>query len=528
MKRNQNIPPQGRSVDGMIRSKRTDGFNDPFIRPRTVAAKPEDPFTEGARRPRRQNRAGSPLPSPKLSRADKKQQKKQAKALKKQKRSRTRRVIKRIFIILLIVVLVGGGYLGYKSWTKLRNIFRGGGNSAVLCGEVDPDALKTEGDGRVNILIMGIGGAEQRDGPNLTDTIMIASINPLDNSVKLLSVPRDLWVSIHGSYHKINEAYQTGLYDYQQDNPQQSDAWPAIQAGFTSANDVIGKAVGIPINFDVLITYEAFREAIDAVGGVDVNVAEDLVDQTMAWENGWNPVIAKKGLQHMESKQALMYVRSRETSARGDFDRAERQRAVLVALQEKILSAGTLTNPVKISNLLDAFGNNIRTNIGGNERTCLINIVRKVNGSQVRSIDLYDYVMGATSDAGSSIQVPRAGMYDFSKLQAYVRNQLKDSYLARENAEITVLNGTRMPGLATQVADELKSYGYNVTNVGDAPDQSAATTQIIDVSKKDSPRYTLHYLELRLGATTTKTLPAGISAGSAKIVILVGSDAASN
>src|SRR5690606_21282449 len=94
------------------------------------------------------------------------------------------------------------------------DIFKGGGNSVVLNNEnVDPTQLRGEGDGRVNILILGKGGTEQRDGPELTDTIILASIDPLAKESTLLSIPRDLWVKSPTGYSsKINEVYANALY----------------------------------------------------------------------------------------------------------------------------------------------------------------------------------------------------------------------------------------------------------------------------------------------------------------------------
>lgn len=502
------------------RGRRRD-FDEPFIKRRQITPEQQVSAQEVIHSSRE--------PNAKLSRRDKRRRRMvEDTALKPKRTKRTWRWVKRIFIILLIVVLVGGGYFAFKSYAKLRGVFKGGGSSAVVCGEVAADQLQAEGDGRVNILLLGVGGDQHVEGTNLSDSMMVMSINPLNNTVALLSLPRDLWVPVDGEYMKINAAYQQGMFDYQAKNKGTTTKdWPVVQAGLKTVDSVVSEAIGIPINFNVLVDFKAFEEAVDAVGGIDITVPEKLVDYNVAWENGWSPVIAEAGPQHMESDQALLYVRSRHGSARGDFDRAERQRAVIVALQKEVLSAGTLANPVKVSQLIDALGDNIRTDIGGEERTCLINTARKVDSTKIASVDLYEYVEGDTV-RGQSVQVPKAGTYDYSEVQAFVRTKLRDSYLAKENAEITVLNGTNTAGLAEKVAKELKSYGYNVKKIGDAPTKTYSTTQVIDVSTGNKPEYTLHYLNRRVGGEQMTTLPEGISAGSAKIVILVGNDASSN
>ena len=532
MQRNRNIPPK-RNIDGIIGGpRRNDSLQSQKKRSSRRQVNSDDLLVrrpehddEILRRPRSRNEDVGE--DKKLSRrAKRKQQKQLAAANAPKQKGKTKRIVKRVFLIIIIMVLLAAGYFGFKSFSKLKNVFRGGGSSITLCSEVAPEKLKTEGDGRVNVLLLGIGGEKQPDGPNLTDSIMIMSINPLNNDVALLSLPRDLWVSMgDDEYAKVNEAYQNGLYEYKDAN-KNGDEWLAIQQGFKNADQIIGDALGIKINFNVLISFAAFEQGIDAVGGIDINVPEDLVDYSMAWENNGNPVLASAGEQHMDSKQALMYTRSRYGSDRGDYDRAERQRAVIVALQKKVLSAGTLTNPVKVSQLIDALGDNIRTDIGGEDRTCLVNIARKVDGAKVKSVDLYDLVAGDMI-GGQSVQAPKAGLRDYSEIQSYVRNELRDGYIAREDATISVYNASGVQGLATKVADELKSYGYRIDVVETATEEFSQT-QIVDTTNEDSPKYTLHYLQRRLGGQQTTQLPGTIEQGNAKIVIILGRDAASN
>jgi len=279
--------------------------------------------------------------------------------------------------------------------------------------------------------------------------------------------------------------------------------------------------LGIPIHYNVLVDFQAFKQAIDTVGGVTVNVPTELYDPTIAWENHWNPVIAKTGMQTMNGSLALLYVRSRETSS--DFARAERQRAVLVALRDKVLNAGTLSNPLKISNLMSAFGNNVASDISLSDAQALYSLGKKINGSDIQSIGLStppNNFVTTSAINGLSAVVPSAGEFDYSQIQSYIRNTLKDGYIAKENALISVLNGSGASGVATDAANVLKSYGYNVNNIGVAP-QNFATTTVIDLTN-GRDKYTKNYLQKRYHVSAETTLPTNIQANGADFVIIIG------
>ena len=110
-------------------------------------------------------------------------------------------------------------------------------------------------------------------------------------------------------------------------------------------------------------------------------------------------------------------------------------------------------------------------------------------------------------------------------IQNYVRNALKDGFIANENAKIIILNGTSIEGLATKKSDELKSYGYNIASVGTAPTQTYTNTVLVDL-RNGSKKYTKRYLEQRLKLTTTTNLPdSKINPGDADFVIILGTNA---
>jgi LCP family protein required for cell wall assembly len=429
---------------------------------------------------------------------------------------------------ILLVLMIGlGGLLFSQGYLKLHKVFNGGSKTAAaLSANVTPNLLKGEGAGRVNILLLGRGGGNH-DGPDLTDTMMLASIDPVNHTAALLSIPRDLWVDIpNQGAMKVNAAWETGEFNYIGKIAPGSTNPHAMQAGFTEADQTVESVLGVTIDYNVIIDFAAFQQAVNTVGGVTVNVPTELYDPTMAWENHNNPVLAQAGVQTFAGDQALNYVRSRETSS--DFARAQRQRAVMLALKQKVETLGTLGNPLKISGLMSAFGNNVATDLNLSDASRLYSIVSGINNSNVNSIGLADspnnYVTTANLN-GQSIDVPRAGMFNYGDIQNYVRSQLKDPYIAKENAKIMLLNGTTTPGLATTEATLLKSYGYNVVSVGNAAASGYNTTAVIDLTN-NKDKYTRHYLEQRFNTSATTRLPADstIQTNGADFVIILGSD----
>ena len=489
---------------------RTDGFHPIRQAPRELSTTPEDSETSAL--------LNEPIVLDDYGSKPKK---------KLRKHPRARRRTKRILLGLTALIIIGVGYFGLKLYITERHLFRGGGKAPALAENVNIDQLKGEGDGRINVLLLGIGGPGH-DGADLTDTILLMSIDPINKNAALLSIPRDLWVKIpNNGYQKINAAYPDGKAGTRSKSEKDK-----ISAGLDSLDKTLEPVIGIPIHYHAIVDFAAFKQGVDSVGGVTFNVPETLYDPTIAWENHYNPYIAKKGVQTMHGQQALLYARSRETSS--DFARGQRQRQLLLALKDKIFSLGTLSNPVKISSLMDSFGNNVYTDFSSNDIVRLQQIGSKIPSSSVGSLDLttppHNLVTTGNMN-GLSIVEPRAGLTDFSAIQSYIRNALKDSFIAKENSQIAIYNSTTIAGLAAASSNKLKSYGYNVTVVDNTPTATnPAVTTIVDFSNgKD--KYTRHYLEQRFKVTSVSSLKSsyGVTPPTGTtFVIILGRDAANS
>jgi hypothetical protein len=210
-----------------------------------------------------------------------------------------------------------------------------------------------------------------------------------------------------------------------------------------------------------------------------------------------------------------------------------RQRLIIVALKDKIFNVGTFSNPVKVSNLMNGLGNNIYTDFSVGDIMRLQKIMSQIPSANISSLDLVTppHALVTTGNInGLSVVEPKAGLFDYTDIQSYVRNALKDSFIAKENAKIAIYNATDVVGLATSKATYLKSYGYNITTVDNTPTTTnPATTVLVDLTN-GVDKYTKHYLEERFGVSAVKSIPA--SAGvkppvGTSFVIILGQDASS-
>lgn len=454
-------------------------------------------------------------------------------ASKRKKRSKKKVILRTILALFLLLVLAGGIIFG-NAYLKSRKIFGGGGGAPSLEANVDPTKLNGEGDGRVNVLMLGKGGPGH-DGADLTDTILIASIDPVQKEASLLSIPRDFWVkSDAGGQSKINAVYANAKYKVLNGKKTSDINERAEKAGLDAIDAKIEEVAGIPIHYHVMVDFAAFEQAINTVGGIDINVAKDgaVYEQLYDTATGKQYVLnVKEGQNHFDGKRALFYSRSRHTSARGDFDRAERQRTVLVALKSKIMSAGTYGNPLKINQLVNEFGTHVRSNFSTGEVLRVYDIMKDIDSSKIGSVGLADPPNNfVTTDFvnGQSIVRPTAGLFDYSAIQNYIRNTLKDGYIKNENASIAVFNGSTIAGLAAKRATDLKSFGYNITTVENAPTKNYSQTVLVDLTG-GKKKYTQHYLEQRLKVTAVDKMPdASINPNGAEFVIILGQNESAN
>lgn len=438
--------------------------------------------------------------------------------------------LKRVALVLGVIVLLVGGFLGYKFIHNTQKLF--GGN---IFDALKTTKLKGEDQGRVNILLAGNSSDDAgHNGANLTDSIMVISIDTKNHKAFLMSIPRDLWVGIGDDGHaKINEAYVDG-----EASGFSASGYP--NGGMGQLEQVVSENLGITINYYALVNYQALKQAVDAVGGVDFTVASKdprgLYDPNIDWTTKGPLVKLSNGVHHLSGQQALDLARARGDAynsygfPQSDFDRTEHQRQLLVALKSKAVSAGTLSNPAKLSSLSDAIGNNVKTDFKLPEVHRLYDLSKLIQNQNVTSLGLNNadgssLLKSYSSPSGQSALIPEAGLDDFSDIQMYLKRQMSSDPVVQEGAKVVVLNATEATGLASSQKTLLANKNVIVSKTGDA-DTDQATTTIIDNSAGKKPS-TRSLLIKQYGSNVTTTNPYA-DRYEADFIILLGANTAAS
>lgn len=312
---------------------------------------------------------------------------------------------------------------------------------------------------RVNILLLGI---DQRDneidkGPWRTDTMILVSIDPATQSASMLSIPRDLWVTIPGyGENRINTAHATG--DLRQ--------YPG--GGVALAKKTVWYTFGVPVHFYVRINFAGFEKLVDAIGGLTIDVETPLHDESYPDEDyGTMVVDIPAGVQQMDGQTALQYARSRH--GRTDFDRMSRQQQVILAARDKVLS---LNIPLmRIPQLIELAGNSVQTDLKLDEMVALAGILRNINRDNIRHGVVDDTMTTTvTTPQGAMVQMADwdkvhglvAQLFPVTSSTAEPTPSLLSMPLANEAAHIRLQNGTLATSLAEEATRALRDKDFNV------------------------------------------------------------------
>ncbi|MGJ9458126.1 LCP family protein [Oceanobacillus sp. CF4.6] len=283
---------------------------------------------------------------------------------------RKRKLRKRVYyvlvpvIILFLTVLTYGAYLYTKADTVLSNSYEDDGKDK---SELREEAVDPTED-NVSILIMGVDASDLRnnEGDSRTDTLMVATLNVKDKSVKLLSIPRDSYVYIPevGYETKINHAHAYG--------------------GTEATVETVENLLDIPIDYYVKLNFEAFIDVVDAVDGIEVDVPYELSEQNS--EDVAGSIHLLPGVQELNGEEALALARTRKLD--NDIERGKRQQEIIKAVVNKAVSVGSV---LKYDNIIEAVGSNMTTNMTFGEMKGFINYGTAGTNLDIETLTLKGY-----------------------------------------------------------------------------------------------------------------------------------------
>lgn len=312
---------------------------------------------------------------------------------------------------LVIIALLFIGFLLINRHT--RNLARG--------LVTDPAVNLESSDGLTNVLFLGLGG-EGHESPDLTDSIMLVSLKHEDNSVALISVPRDIWVDTLKA--KINTAYHYG-------NEKRDGG------GRDLSKSAVGEVLGLPVHYVLALDFDGFIKAIDAVGGIEVNVERTFDDyqypipgrETAEPESErYEHLHFDAGPTHMDGKTALKFARSRHAEGEEgtDFARSLRQQKIILAFKDKLLETKTFLSKDTMQEVLGSFQASIDTDIKEEDYGSFLKFFLSFesSGQSLRSIHLEDLLQNPRSAApygGQWVLIPAVS---WQAIHDYVHSSL--------------------------------------------------------------------------------------------------------
>jgi len=376
--------------------------------------------------------------------------------------------------------------------------------------------LKGEDHDRINILLLGIGG-KGHDGAYLTDTMMLASIEPSTKKVALISIPRDMAIPIENmgtrkinSVDAIAEAEKPG-------------------SGGLATSQAVSDLLNIPIDYYVRVDFQGFINIIDALGGINVYVDNTLDDYTYPvlgmedaknYDARYEHLHIEKGWQKMDGTLALKYARSRHAYGveGSDFARSARQQKIMQAAKDEVLSVNTILNPMKVSGIINEAMTHVDTNLELWELVKLWNNYKDTKKENVVTKVLDNsgdgLLVSSINASGAYVLTPRSG--DFTEIQYMVNSvftaapETQKAKVVSEKSTVEIRNGTWINGLASKSAVDLEKYGFKISRIANSSRQNFETSVIYDLTY-GAKMESLSALKEKTGANISYGLPEWLS-----------------
>ena len=427
----------------------------------------------------------------------------------------------RIIVALVgLAILVAAGWLALIVVSRIDDLFFPGES----IGDIAPiPGVDDGGDsGPINLLVLGLDRRPaEGDIITRTDTIFVVTIDPQTKTAGILGIPRDSWVDIPlpdggGIYQeRINTVFAAGE-----------------QGGYSGggkelAKDVVEENLGINIDHYVLIDFEGFIEVIDALGGIEIYVEEEIDDPTYSrteLPGDYYPLHFDVGDQHMDGQTALDYSRTR--TGNSDLDRIRRQQQVIFAAIDTALQRD-LVSPDKLFDLWKDYKGAIETDINDIQAPGFARLASQVDPADIAALSIGAATTPFTGPAGQAVL-----LIDKDIVQEIVAALFAtDRRLTEEAALVEVQDGADASGLAGDVVLYLQQFGFGSDSLS-ASDTVDGTvpplTTIIDFSGRT---YTTERLAALLNVSSDQVREASDedqalrTVADADVVVILGADA---
>ena len=370
---------------------------------------------------------------------------------------------------------------------------------------------------RVNIVLLGADTSPDRRQQGeipLSDTIIIVTIDPASKQVGLLSIPRDTLVTIPGvGKDKINAAYFSGELS--------NVTGPGLVEATIEYN------FGIPIHYFAEVDFDGFKEIIDTIGGITLDVPAPIKDDEYPGEaNNYTRIYFHTGLQHMNGETALHYVRTRHDD--NDFARGERQQQLLRALREQAVDLNLIT---KAPELMAALGDTVRTDLQPVDILKLAKLGTEINEGNIHSYSIQSALTEQWNPGQPYYLVP-----DWTKVRAILQEMMPGTSNSPQSspvpnpekpnlkARVLVENATLVDKLASSAAGKLKEQGFSTVSIAQASDAGQhGNSQVISSS---SNLATARLIAKVLGLPPASVIQGDVGQTNGNhIVIILGYDA---
>ena len=430
------------------------------------------------------------------------------------------------------LALLVAGLLSFRVWSAIHAIAPRAQPAdlvALVHAQSDePGSLgwKIKRNERINIVLLGYGGPGH-DGPYLTDSIMVLSLRPGTHEAIMVSLPRDLWVKIPALPNnrfmmgKLNSAYAIG--SDRRNYPNVRNDWKTATGSGDLTAATISQVIGQPVDYWVGVDFKAFRDVVDALGGVQINVPTALDDRRYprAETAGMMHIHFNPGLQQFDGERALEYARSRESTS--DFDRSRRQQLIMVAVRQRVFSLNAIP---RLLSLLGALQDNVRTNLRPAEMRLLAGLAGQFKDEDIRrvAIDTSNFLRNGYSSDGQYVLQPLDPTY--GALHRYLAIALVDRSVLATRVPFQLQDGSGRYWLpygigtpASILTSLLQAEGWDA-RPAPASTRRVAQTEILDGSG-GSATTTVAWLKSYFGAVVTTVPPP---ASGPAITVIIGSD----